>query len=403
MAKILSVSVFVFYIFIQGVHAQDDVFSFNRGNTEQTNYYIEIPYQNINRKIVIEVILNGKTRKFLVDTGAPLTITENLFKEMKLPVLRNESLKDANGIEDSAKVVSLSGLNIGGVIFNAVPAIVKNTDFFSCWGIDGVIGSNLLRNSIIQFDSNEKTIILADYFPENVFLGKGVSTEMKLDSINSTPIIPIFLFNEEKGYSVYHEVLFDTGDEALYAVSIDNYNFFEENVPGLFTKYAESEGTHTISINTAINQQHYLLGIPEVLINGVSIKNVIAKTSHSSNSRIGVSILDAGTVMLDYIDKKFYLYPVVNMPQKYPTIEPVFKEGKFVIGIIWDKSLKDKINTGDEIIKIGDINYNLYDLCDFYNDKIPFVDRTDFVTVVFKDVDTGKQKSIKLLLDNDIQ
>jgi hypothetical protein len=396
--KILSVLLIGFYTLIPSVQAQNDEFSFNRGNAVQTNYYVRIPCQIFNKKFIVEVIMNGKLRKFIIDTGAPLTISEELCDEMKFPILNNVILSDANGIEstDSVKVVLTSDINIGGIIFNDIPALVENMEGFSCLGVDGVIGSNLLRNSIIQFNLNEKTIVLADNIPNNSFLDKGVSTQIQLDS-TSKPIITIALFDEEAKIYATHEVLFDTGDDDFYTVSLRDYNFFEEKLTGFFKKYAEAEGANSITYNGVVDQYHYLLKIPELSVNGVSFKNVVAQTTHDSASRIGSSVLDAGTVTLDYINKVFYFCSVVYMPTEMLTVEPVIKNGKLVVGIIWDKSLEDKINAGDEILKIDDTDYSSYDLCDFYKNSHGRT-LTGAETVVLKDVNTGEQKVVKLNL-----
>lgn len=395
--RILSGLVAVFCIFITDVQAQDDDFSFNQGQAEQTNYYVRIPYQDINGKIVIEVSLNGKLRKFILDTGSPMAISGNLFDEMKPAVLKNLAVADANGVEDSAKVVSLSGINIGGTVFNNVPAIVKDWEAFSCIGVDGLIGSNLFRNSIIQFNSNEKTITLTDNDSDNPYLAKGISAQMQLHPAQSTPIIKIYLLNDKKQF-VYHEVIFDTGDKDLYSVSVDNYRFFEENAPGLFKKYAETEGIYNISLNKTVNQQHYLLGISELVVNGISFKNVIAKTTHNPNSRIGSSILNSGIVTLDFIHATFYLCPVVNASPKTWSVDGTLKDGKFVVGAVWDKSLKDKVNLGDRILKIADIDYTLFNLCDFINGNTPTVEKTDTATMILEDINTGQQKSVQIFL-----
>jgi hypothetical protein len=379
------------------VHAQDDDFSLNLGQAEQAGYYTKIPYRNVNGKIVIEVLLNGKIRKFIVDTSAPLTISEDLFDESKFSVLRNVNIRDANGVKDSVKVASVSGISIGGVVFNNIPAVVKKTALLSCMGVDGLIGSNLLRNSIIQFNSPEKTIILTDSYSENPNLSRGLSTQMELDPQQSLPIITVYPSNEEKMAS--HVLLFDTGDDNLYTVSIRNYKFFEENIAGLFDKYAEAEGAYALSLNeTTFGQQHYLLRVPGLSVNGICLKNVMAYTTHDENSRIGSPILDHGTVTLDYIDKTFIFSPVVSVSSRIWTISPMLKDGKLVVGAIWDKSLQDKVNVGDKILKIADIDYTSFDTCDFFTGSMPKNANVDTVTIVLEDINTREQKSVEISL-----
>ena len=40
---------------------------FNKGGFATTDYFIEIPFQNINGKIIVEVEIGGRKRNFIVD------------------------------------------------------------------------------------------------------------------------------------------------------------------------------------------------------------------------------------------------------------------------------------------------------------------------------------------------
>jgi predicted aspartyl protease len=394
--KVLLLYATVLFIGEMNVCAQAKIFSLNHGQAEKENYYTQIPYQDINGKIVIEISLNGKLQKFMLDTGAPLTITENLSKELNPEVLGYMDVSDANGIMDSVKAVSLSGINIGGVVFNNIPALVKDMDMLSCWNADGIIGSNLLRNSIVRFDPEEKIITLTDNYSANQFLGKGVSSEIKPDSIQSTPVIIIHLIDEKRDLPASCEVVFDTGDNSFYTVSVRNYSFFEEKAPGLFNLLAEGEGAHMLSINQVVDQQHYLLEVPELIINGINFKNVVASTTQAVNSRIGSAILNYGSVTLDYINRKFYFCPTLNVPHKYWGIAPVFRDNKFVVGVVWDKSLSDRVNPGDEILEIDGIDYKSASFCDLINGSKNLLAGKNEAKIVLKDVHTGKKKRVKM-------
>ena len=86
-----------------------------------------------------------------------------------------------------------------------------------------------------------------------------------------------------------------------------------------------------------------------------------------NNSRIGNHILDYGVATLDYINKQFYFEPIEKKVQHEETrfpINPTYSDGKFVVGIIWEDSLKSKIDIGDEIISINGEMYQGKSLCE---------------------------------------
>ena len=83
-------SLFIISFWINSIFAQG--FNFNQGNIEQKNYLQIISYQNINGFLVVPASINGKTYNFLLDTGAPLMISYNLFKELNLPIIVDMTL-----------------------------------------------------------------------------------------------------------------------------------------------------------------------------------------------------------------------------------------------------------------------------------------------------------------------
>jgi C-terminal processing protease CtpA/Prc len=86
----------------------------------------------------------------------------------------------------------------------------------------------------------------------------------------------------------------------------------------------------------------------------------------------------------------------LNVPQLSWGIAPVFRDNKFVVGVIWDKSLSDKVNPGDEILKVGDIDYRSANFCDFINASIRRLTDKNETIIVLKDIHTGEQKSVKI-------
>lgn len=77
---ILVLSFFANSIFAQGINL-------NQISIKQKRYLQKISYQNMDGKLIVPVSINGKTYNFLFDTGAPLTISDKLFKELNLPII----------------------------------------------------------------------------------------------------------------------------------------------------------------------------------------------------------------------------------------------------------------------------------------------------------------------------
>jgi len=143
--------------------AQDS--PFNQGAIRQVNYFESIPFEFIEQKIIIPVSIAGVTYRFMVDTGAPNFISQKIFNKIKPEVVDEILMSDANNIEIKTPLAEIEELKIGSLIFNNSPVLIDENDeniFFKCWKLDGIIGSNLLRNSIVQINLEEKLLYLTD-------------------------------------------------------------------------------------------------------------------------------------------------------------------------------------------------------------------------------------------------
>ena len=387
----------LFVCLINTTYCQEG-FTLNKGHIAQKNFYTIIPYVEINGKIIIEVSINKKKRKFILDTGAPLSITENLYREINPESTQKIPVTDQSGIEDSLNLVSVPIIEIGGIDFIDIPSLVINEGnlIAECYGVDGLIGSNLLRNLIIQFNSREKTIVLTDK-SKLLNLKRKNSSNLYLTPHQSSPYIKIKL--QKNDTTINEDVLFDTGADGFYDLSMGTYNFLSEKYV-IFDRIAEGEGSYTFGLHGAAEkQQHYMLSFPALKINNFTFKNVLTNTTHDQSSRIGLDILKYGKVTLNYKDKQFYIEPFDSQKETILTdstwsVGFTINDNKLNVGIIWDKSLEGKINIGDEVIQFDDYNYQNMDICQLLmlNERI----NKSSAILILKDIHTSEIKKITI-------
>ena len=380
--------------FANSIFAQ--VLTCNQGKIEQKHYFQEIPYQEIIGLMVVPVTINGKIYNFIFDTGATLAISDKIFKELNLKIIKQVNAIDASGESGKARLILLPEIELQGITFLNTPGAVfpenELTELAECLGIDGIIGSNMLRNSVVQFDEQKKQIIITNDV-KRVLPQDSNPQKMKLSPWTSNPYIKITL---QKGANrVAHHILFDSGDAGgLLTLSLSELNGC------IVDTLAESEGSFEAgALGVFKNQKHLLLHTPELVVNDVIFNDVIIPTTNANSSRIGVKILQYGKTTLDYKRKRFYFEPFGNVNTSKPiekpwAIAPSFQNGKTVVGIIWDKQLESQINLGDEILSINGIDVQALNFCEFVmlnnsreNDKIIFE---------IKDVNTGEIKKIEI-------
>jgi hypothetical protein len=180
--------------------------------------------------------------------------------------------------------------------------------------------------------------------------------------------------------------------DGFYDISNRANNVFQKEE--IITQLAGSKGVSDIGlfgVNESNEQQ--LVHVHKMKINSTSFENIITETTDDDNSRIGLDLLKYGDVIIDFKNKKFYFEAekevVIN--KKTPIISTSFKDEKIIVGHVWDKEYKDKINFEDEIIRIDNYNFKEMEICQimsirqllksksFYEMEILKKDNTTFI------------------------
>ena len=364
--------------------------TFNKGGTESKNYYEEIPYELVNGVMFLTPEINGIKRKFIFDTGAPVQITPELFNELKPEIINHTEITDATGKKASLNIVSIATLKLNNLSFTGIPALVSSSSLYKCWHIDGVIGSNLLRKSIVQIIPAKHIIILTD-------------DETKL-SVNKKMQIPLTTgepqsfpyFNMQVANKKTQTVGFDTGSPNFLRMTAADAGRFKND--DAFEKISAGYGINHMSLlGLQIPDSLYRLRIPSLSIAGGIFTNVVTETSKSRNTWIGTKILDYGIVTMDFIHHFFYFEPtadVVNLSEKLWPLKAIVADGKLVVGVVWEK-LKDQVKSGDQIMAIDDESCQTIDLCDWLSGKVDRMLDKQTATLTIKD-ERGNIKKISI-------
>lgn len=389
--KILKICITITLLLCNTLYAQENLY-FNKGGTSQKKYFTSIPYKEVKSKVIIQCFINNKPYNFIVDTGAITTISPQLYKELNLKALSKINLSDQSGKLDSLPTVTLNNIKLGDITFNDIPTVVaKGMQIFDCFNVDGLIGSNMLRNSIVQFASQTKLLTITDN-PRSLNLKGKYATRMRTDKVQSNPFIAIRVNNDE--LKLTDNLLFDSGMDGFYDLS---YKAYKEQLAdkNLLKVEAQAVGSYSFGLHGLSDQEEsYRIFAPELVISGYTFKNVTTATTHGGSSRIGANLFKYGNVTLDYIHKKLYFEPFDKEPKdlaekSWPFI-PTAKDGKIVIGLIWDKAWEGKINQDDVIVSFDGKTYENMAVCDaLIKDN---TSNNNTATLVLKDAKTGAVK-----------
>jgi hypothetical protein len=344
-------------------HIYSQNIDLNIGKVKSKEYYEEVGFEFIKNKIIIPVTIEGKEYKFILDTGAPNIISNEINNLISPELIKTIPVSDANGKKENLNVVSVKSLILGNVEFINTATLVYDLNanpIFKCFGIDGFIGSNMLRKSIIQIDSKKKIVTITDS-QKKLSLNKKESTKIKFIGNQSSPYIWINLKGLDNGKE---HVLIDTGMDGLYDVSKRNYQIFKEKE--IFNVTGKSKGASSLSLfGDASMDEHYELLLPSLKLIDTEFENVVTHTTNDNNSRIGAELLEYGIMTIDFKNKRFYFKPNSrkrNLNNFDFGFSRTLKDEKLIVGFVWDEELKNKLSYGDEILEINGKSVNICNL-----------------------------------------
>ncbi|OYU81713.1 MAG: hypothetical protein CFE23_02175 [Flavobacterium sp. BFFFF1] len=368
----------------------------NQGTIKNEDYFVELPFEYVNGKIIIPVKINDKTYKFLLDTGAPNCVFKNLNTVLNPEIVQSISVLDANNNKSTMNVVKLPDIAIGNIIFQNAVALSSNDEgnlVLDCFKIDGFIGSNMLRNSIIQIDTKNRILRITNK-TEKLNFNKKSKIKLSLIGIQSNPYISLAIKGKK---SIKEKVLLDTGMKGFYDISKKTYDLLKsKNIVAVINT---GSGTQDIGLfgNANMNEQLRVL-IPKINLANSTFLNITTVTTDDSNSRIGINLFEQGIGTIDYLHKKFYFDSydenTVDLTEKLMGFSPTIIGNKLAVGIVWDENLKDQIYTGDEIIEVNGINYEHFQICDFLSQKSIF--KNVVISEITVKTKSGALKTINL-------
>lgn len=392
-ALILLISLFVSCgIFDSGIN-------FNQGKAYHTNYFDSIPFDYVRGKIIMPVAIQGDTFNFLFDSGAPTIVSEKLQKKFSFSTIGSDTISDVYSNKSEMQVVILDSLFLGDVRFDGVPALVSGFDElpWSCFNIDGFIGSNLLRNSIIKIDINKQYFVLSDRLRKDLGYQNMCSMNMTLNH-QSSPYINLTL-----GENIEESFLFDTGSDNFISLKTKKFDECRESLALSSLRNGFGAGSMGL-FGTGRREATYKLRLDAIDFCNSTINEPILRVNNTS-SKIGTKILNYGSIIMDYRNQQLF-FNSVDETMTFKTLTesefgfmPVIKDNKFQIGVVWENSLADSLGLepGYEILQINEYDFDnslSESFCEiFINEPLKSVDT---LNITYKNSE-GKRKFIQLI------
>ncbi|MDT0553950.1 retropepsin-like aspartic protease [Urechidicola vernalis] len=162
LSQILLLTLIAFVFYACPKHWTEAI---KNGEIEQKEFNTSIEFEIKNDLIIVPVQIENNTYHFLLDTGAPFSISKELQSKFNFKTVSEGTLRDSDNSQISVDYVSIPKIKLNEVIFLKQVAFVgdfNKNPIIECLGIDGIIGSNMMRFCNWKIDSKNKKIHISN-------------------------------------------------------------------------------------------------------------------------------------------------------------------------------------------------------------------------------------------------
>ena len=331
-----------------------------KGSVEEKDFFSSFNFE-YEKLIKIPVNINGKTYKFIFDTGAGSSVlSESVASSLGLkPVTKTKTL-DSQGNESTRSIYVIDTITIGGVQFINQPFVSADLSNISCVGseFDGIIGSNLMSKAIWYIDNIQKNITLTNDKKKLKALPNSQVVSFK--TFNSGPIqnlnphinmeIPQFVNNKM--------ILFDMGSAGGVKIS---KNMVDENatLPNLYSVGNALQGLFGRSkIDTTFYTSTNALNFGGIKIQ----ENVEIALKNTKSANVGMQFLRNFNLILDWNLNEITFSKNTTI-EKSDQLKYGFRVGvdntTVVVNELLNQSQAQKggLLLGDRVLQIDQINF----------------------------------------------
>lgn len=346
-----------------------------------------------NKLIIVPITIKGKEYRFLFDTGAPFSISEELQENTNFKTVSKGNIVDSDYNRKKVKWVRINSINVGNVSFKNQTAFVGDFDanpIMNCLEIDGIIGSNLIRHYNWKIDQENYTLSL--------------SSKTVIDTREESLVLP---FKTDNQYNIFVDI--NIGNSSIINVLVDygsNGSIAFSNE--IFAVLQEKNIVNETFIEKGINQSG-IIGKPvelnrkisysdSVRINHLSIENVLLRTGKTVS--LGNDFLSRFKVTIDWDNKNLYLLKSDKVRDKSNTagfrLGYTVEKGVYVQSVMERSDAYNKgIRPNMKVVKIDSLDFkNGSDFCDYVNHKLN--------NQIFLEVIDSNGKTIKYQIEKTI-
>jgi hypothetical protein len=361
------------------------------GTVQNADFKEEIPFTYIDERICVKSKINDSDKEytFILDTYSPCMIRESLVESIPLDALdlTEQMGKQLEGSMMKPLFPKFETISLGDVVFKDIGAMVMREDeknpFLQVLE-DGLIGANLLKCCVWQFNFQDMKIVITDKIDRLDHLMNAIRVSFKPISIQHSPNIRITLNDEDT-----IDVQFDTGSKGFLTFSSPSLLALVDS--------GDAVALHRRSISpiespeTDIETYHLALlkslQLGEKTFHDLPV-GVYSTQGEKETARgnIGIEFMKHFIVTIDWPENQVYLTPAEGQEMKHNIrtfgLTYGYFDGTVRVASIYGGSEAEKngIKIGDPVIEINGQrvdNLSGDQLQEFLHGKLRFFDDSD--------------------------
>lgn len=313
--------------------------------------------------IIIPVIINGREYRFILDTGAPFSISKEIQESVGFDIISTGSIIDSDNNRQRIEWAKVDSIYIGNVLFKNQTAFIADFEanpVLNCLGIDGIVGSNLMRQCNWIIDQELKALSIFD-ISENIKPDKSIAIPFSTDHQYN-----IFI-NIDIGPYVVKNVLVDYGSNGSIALSDEIFSTIA-NKDIFPVRYIEKGTKQSGIIGAPTKFERIITCSDSVSLDNLDLKSVLFKTGETVS--IGNRLLSRFKVVLDWSNKYIYLSDYNEVPNTGFAgfrLGYSFENGYYIQAVTEGSSAyKAGVRQNMKVLKLDSLDFvNGHDLCDY--------------------------------------
>lgn len=316
--------------------------------------------------IFVPVTIDGKAYRFLFDTGAPFSISEQLQNELGFEIISQSNMVDSDKNQQKINWARVNSIEIGRINFEQQTAFIGDFEanpLLKCLAIDGIIGSNLIRQANWTIDQKNKILSFSNE-----------SEEFKTETSVTIPFRTDDQFNMfidiNIGSAKVKNVLVDYGSNGSVSLSKEIFSVLKDRE--IITKTLTETGSKQSGIiGKPVNIERTITYSDSVRIGEYFPHHIMIRTGTTTS--IGNGLASKFKVVIDWSNKNLHFSEPDNSADlvQFSGLKLGFSQAKgtYIQSVIeQSNAYAQGIRSGMKVLKIDLLDFeNKHDFCDYVN------------------------------------